>query len=99
HPRNLPAVPTRRASDPTAVFTINKATLHVNAVAASKTYGQSDPSFSYTLSVFQYSDNEADLRTAGSLTGQANCSRAAGQNAGTYTITAHPGTLAASDYR
>src|SRR5205085_2667732 len=82
----------------TANFAINKATLNVNAVANSKIYGQDDPSFSATLSGFQYSQDEAGLRTAGTLGGAASCSRDPGQDAGTYTITCAPGTLHADNY-
>jgi hypothetical protein len=42
-----------------ANFTINKATLNVNAVANSKTYGDDDPSFAYTLSGFKFGQTEA----------------------------------------
>ena len=41
---------------PAWIFVINAATLSVNAVASSKTYGDSDPSFSATLSGFRFSD-------------------------------------------
>ncbi|MFZ5854973.1 MAG: S8 family serine peptidase [Chloroflexota bacterium] len=75
---------------------INRATLDVNAVANSKTYGASDPSFAYTLSGFQFTE---DATSAG-VTGSASCTRTSGETvAGSpYTITCTPGTLAAANY-
>ena len=80
----------------TANFTITRAQLSVNAVAASKTYGNSDPSFSYTLSGFKNGENA----TSAGVTGSANCTRTPGETvAGSpYTITCAPGGLDAPNY-
>jgi hypothetical protein len=80
----------------TQVFSVGKATLSVNAVASSKTYGDGDPAFSWTLSGFEPGD---DATNAG-ITGSATCTRTPGETvAGSpYTITCAPGTLAAANY-
>ena len=79
-----------------AEFTINRASLSINAVASSKTYGDLDPALSYSLSGFKFGQ---DATTAG-VSGSADCSRTAGQSvAGSpYTITCLPGSLAAANY-
>ncbi len=79
-----------------ADFTIEKAALSVNAEAASKTYGDPDPAFTYNLTGFK---NAEDATSAG-VTGDPSMTRAAGETvAGSpYTITAAPGTLAADNY-
>ncbi|MDF2389063.1 hypothetical protein JMG10_47075 [Nostoc ellipsosporum NOK] len=64
---------------------ITPATLTVAADAASKIYGNADPTLSYTASGFQFSDDETLL--SGAL------SRAAGENVGGYAI--GQGTLSA----
>jgi Bacterial Ig-like domain (group 3)/MBG domain (YGX type) len=63
----------------TAAFTINKAAASVTPIAASKTYGTTDPALSGTVSGFLASDNVT-----------ANYSRAAGETVagGPYTISA-----------
>jgi hypothetical protein len=80
-----------------ADLTINPAVVHVDAQAASVTYGQSDPAPSATLraSDFQYSD------TASVASGQASCQIAShSRDADTYSgaITCQPGSLSASNY-
>jgi hypothetical protein len=74
----------------------------VNAVANSKTYGDDDPSFAYTLSGFKFGQTEAGLRAAtpAALTGAASCTRTSGESVGgsPYTLTCTPGTLAADNY-
>jgi hypothetical protein len=77
-----------------ANLTINKAALDVNAVAAGKTYGQSDPALTATYSGFQFSDNAGNS----GITGSASCSRTSGEAVATYTITCTPGTLSAPNY-
>jgi hypothetical protein len=76
--------------------TITAAVVSVNANAASKTYGGSDPTLSSTLSGFV---NGESASSAG-VTGSASCSRTAGQSVGSspYTITCAPGSLAAANY-
>ncbi len=68
-------------------LTINQATLTVTADAVSKTYGEADPTLTYTVSGLVNGDTEADV-LSGALT------RAEGNNVGTYAIS--QGTLAAS---
>ena len=65
-------------------YTITKAAAAVTAVAAEKTYGEADPTLTYTVTGLVGSDK---------LTGAL--SRDKGENAGTYAI--RQGTLAASD--
>lgn len=64
-------------------LTINKRAITVTADAKSKTYGDADPSFTYTVT-------SGSLKSGDSFTG--TLSRASGTNAGTYAITI--GTLA-----
>jgi hypothetical protein len=73
---------------------IDAATLEVDAVAASKTYGEDDPAFTYALDGFVNGEDA----TSASVTGDADCSRASGENVGTYQITCEPGNLAAPNY-
>lgn len=58
-----------------AMFTINKKTITVTAMAKNKTYGDTDPTLTYT---------GAGLVGTDALTG--NLARATGENAGSYTI-------------
>ncbi len=81
----------------TGTLTITKATLSVNADDKTKTYGDPDPSPTYTLSGFKFGENAT---TAG-VSGAPSCSYGShSQNVGTYTdvITCAPGTLAAANY-
>lgn len=81
-----------------ADLTINQATMHVDANAASKTYGASDPTATDTLRSTDLTNG--DTSVAG-LTGAASCSIGShAADAGTYTgvITCGPGTLSSTDY-
>ena len=75
---------------------ITTATLSVDADDASKSFGDSDPDFTYSLSGFASGEDE----TSAGVTGEASCTRAPGETvAGSpYTITCEPGTLAAANY-
>lgn len=64
------------------VLTINKASLVVTANNAAKIYGQTDPTLTATISGLQGSDTSTVIDPAYTLT------RATGDNAGTYAITA-----------
>ena len=78
-------------------FTIDKATLHVDALNASKTYGDLDPAFAYHLSGFVNFENPG---SAG-VVGVADCTRTNNdQDAGLYedVITCDPDTLGAPNY-
>jgi hypothetical protein len=79
-----------------AVLTITSRQLSVNAVASSKTYGQADPVFAWTLSGFASGENAGNV----TITGSAACTRTAGETVvgGPYTITCAPGTLASGNY-
>ena len=68
-------------------LTIAQASLTVTADAVSKTYGEADPTLTYTVTGLVNGDTEAGVLT-GALT------RAEGNNVGTYAIS--QGTLAAS---
>ena len=62
-------------------FTIGKAPIYVWPVAASKTYGETDPAFTYILG------NDAGVQnTAASLVNTPTISRKPGENVGTYTM-------------
>jgi hypothetical protein len=63
-------------------ITITKAVLTVRANDAAKTYGQSDPAFSYTLSGFTNGDTAQSVNVSGSPA----IGRAAGENVGSYPI-------------
>ncbi len=71
-----------------ANLSITPAPLDVDALPASKTYGEDDPIFAFTASGFRLGD------TAASLTGAL--SRTPGENVGVYDITL--GTLANPNY-
>lgn len=77
-----PYIGTRRV-----VFEIGKKTLTVTADAKSKTYGEADPTLTYSFDGLVAGDTEAVV--TGSL------SREVGENAGTYAIT--QGTLSAGN--
>ena len=64
------------------VLTINKASLVVAANNAAKIYGQTDPTLTATVSGLQGSDQSSVINPAYTLT------RATGDNAGPYAITA-----------
>jgi len=71
-----------------AKYSIAKATLHLIADSAAKTYGQSDPSFAFTVTGYKFADN------ASVISGVAG--RADGEHVGSYLL--NIGTLSASDY-
>jgi len=78
-------------------LTVNKATLSVNAADKSKTYGDPDPTPTWTYSGFKGSDNSGNT----TINGNAVCSIAAHPNdAGQYpdVITCAPGDLNAANY-
>lgn len=66
----------------TVSFTIEKVPLTVRVVQASKNYGQADPGFTVTYSGFVAN------QTAAVLSGNLVFSRDAGQNPGSYAVTA-----------
>jgi hypothetical protein len=78
----------------TGPLTITKATLNVDAQPKTKVYGQADPTSTWTYGGLV----NGDTSPAG-LTGAASCTRAAGNDVGSYEITCKPGNLAANDYR
>ena len=81
----------------TADFSIGKAVLSVDAVAAHKTYGESNPTFLYTLSGFK----DPDTASTVTVTGSTTCARTSGnESAGLYALdlSCLPGTLAADNY-
>ncbi|MEJ5246105.1 MAG: MBG domain-containing protein, partial [Bacteroidota bacterium] len=77
-----------------ATVTINKAQLTVTADNKSKTYGQSDPVFTYTITGFVGGEN---VNTA-NVTGSPILSRQNGEDVGTYSITVDVNTLSAPNY-
>jgi alpha-tubulin suppressor-like RCC1 family protein len=79
------------AAPVTGAFEVAPATLSVNAVDASTTYGQA-PSLSYSLSGFV---NGEDAASAG-VTGTGDCEVfPSSENVGTYPISCSPGTAGA----
>ncbi|HWI40128.1 MAG TPA: S8 family serine peptidase, partial [Verrucomicrobiae bacterium] len=70
---------TKTATTNPATLMVTPAQLSVSAAAKTKSYGDDDPSFTYTASGFKLGDTEAAVMT-GALT------RVAGQNFGTYAI-------------
>jgi uncharacterized protein YjbI with pentapeptide repeats len=76
-----------------ADLTIGPATLSVDADPQSKTYGEDDPEFTYSLSGFQFGE-DAD---SAFVVGAADCSRVSGEDVGGYAITCAPGGLAIED--
>jgi phosphodiesterase/alkaline phosphatase D-like protein len=89
------------ASQKSQLFTVNKATLTATAVAASKTYGDANPSLTFTYGAFKGSDTSADIdtpplasttATATTAVGTATITLSAGSD-NNYTITPTNGTL------
>ncbi len=74
---------------------VNKATLTVTANDASRAYGVENPAFTSTITGFVNGDSQASV-----VTGSPSLTTAATtvSPAGTYPITAAPGTLAATNY-
>jgi hypothetical protein len=70
------------------------AVLAVNAKGASAVSGANDPSFAWSLSGFAAGDTATSI----GYTGAADCTRATGDAAGSYTITCAPGSLRAANY-
>lgn len=95
-PGSLSATNYSFAQGSTATLTIDKATLMVKAVAASKSVGASDPAFTWTYNGFVGANNASNSN----ITGSASCSRTSGEAwAGNpYTITCAPGSLSAPNY-
>ncbi|MBA4136603.1 MAG: hypothetical protein C0518_04725 [Opitutus sp.] len=77
------------------MLTVNKATLTITANDASRSYGASNPTFSYTASGFVNGETTAVLTGAPSLTTTASAS----SPAGAYAIAAAGGTLTAANYQ
>jgi hypothetical protein len=83
----------------TVTDTITKATVHVDANPASKTYGDSDPATSGTLRASDFKGS--DTPSSSGITGNPACSIAShSPNAGTYNgvISCGPGTLSSANY-
>ena len=78
-------------------LSVTQKALSVNAANKTKTYGQADPTPTWTFSGFVGTDTAA---SAG-ITGTASCNIAShSENAGTYAdvITCVPGTLTSANY-
>ncbi len=82
------------APEVTETTSATKATLSVNADPKTKVYGDPDPALTATLSGFAFLE---DASSAG-VTGNGSCSRAVGDDVGSYTITCGIGDLAAANY-
>ncbi|HMH57637.1 MAG TPA: MBG domain-containing protein, partial [Galbitalea sp.] len=79
------------ASSSTTVTAVRRGLL-VNAAPGSKTYGDADPSLTYTVSGFAVPDDSSIA------SGQADCTRTAGENTDLYTVSCAPGTLGTDNY-
>ena len=77
-------------------LTVTKAELKVDAHDLTRVYGESAPAPTYELAGFKYGESRGDA----GVTGEAECSIAAGSDAGTYddAITCEPGDLEAANY-
>jgi uncharacterized repeat protein (TIGR03803 family) len=84
-----------QASTGTDSLTVAKAVLTVTANNLSKQQGQANPTLTYAITRFKYTDTQAN-----STTGAPTLSTTATQSspAGTYPITVTQGTLAAANY-
>jgi hypothetical protein len=71
------------------------ATLAIDAVAAERVYGVTDPAMTWTLSGFVLSDTATTV----AVTGLAECARVAGETVGAYPTTCAAGTLASVNYQ
>ena len=78
----------------TQSFIVNPATLTITPVNATRSYNTSNPAFTYVAAGFVGSDTAALLTGAPNYTTTATLS----SPAGTYSITATPGTLFAQNY-
>lgn len=87
----LPAAPAS-AAKPNAVILQNQPTVTVTATAASRTYGNANPSFTYTTSGLVLGDT-----AAGVLSGSLTCAATVTSGVGTYGI-AQGGLVAANGY-
>jgi autotransporter-associated beta strand protein len=76
-------------------FIVNKATLTVTADNKSKTYGDANPSLTYTITGYKNSETSSVLTGAPSITTLAGT----GSNVGSYTITSAANNLAATNYQ
>ncbi|TBN55992.1 hypothetical protein EYE40_00465 [Glaciihabitans arcticus] len=77
-----------------SVTVAQKATLAIDAVDATRTYGDADPAFDWTTSGYVRSDRSETV----ALSGDADCSRTTGENVGDRTITCSPGSLSSANY-
>jgi hypothetical protein len=81
-----------------ANLSITKATLAINAAGKSKVYGEPDPTPTYSLTGFKFSETEGTV----TITGAANCSYAAGSGPNVLVypgaISCGPGNLSAANY-
>ncbi len=83
-------------SDDSDSFTIDKATLAVDADDQTKVFADDDPTFSWTYSGFVNGETADDV----TISGAADCSRDPGETVlgGPYAITCAPGDLLADNY-
>jgi hypothetical protein len=93
---DYPGDATHTPSSDSKTFQIDQATLLVDALPGSKSYGAQDPTFAWTYRGFVANEDPA---SAG-ITGAAACSRVAGESVlgGPYAITCAPGSLSAANY-
>jgi hypothetical protein len=83
------------AASATVTVGAGPATLYVDATDAGKTLGDRDPVFGWTARGFVSGDSAETVQVSGA----AQCSREAGESAGSFAITCEPGSLAAANYR
>jgi hypothetical protein len=94
---DYPGDDTHAPSADSATFAVGQATLLVDALPASKTFGGPEPALGWTYRGFVHGE---DATSAG-VTGAADCARAPGEHVlgGPYPISCLPGTLSTANYR
>jgi hypothetical protein len=82
------------ATESTATVSAELATLFVDAVDLEKTAGDDDPDFGWSPRGFVAGDAAGTV----AISGEADCAREPGEDAGAFAITCEPGTLSAANY-
>jgi hypothetical protein len=81
-------------TEATATISAELATLSIDAIDVDKALGEDDPEFGWVLRGFV----AGDLAGAIKISGDAECTREAGDGVGAFDITCEPGSLTADNY-
>lgn len=76
------------------MLTVNKATLTVTSINASRLYGEPNPTFNHTITGFKNGDNSSVISGTPTLNTLANSS----SNVGTYAISVNVSGMSATNY-